>query len=556
MTAKSVILPEMFDKNKIRFSDAKPMGVPGSNKPSTGKRVYINYGDEPLFFQTPKMVAPFGVNSGSKFNDNPGAPEKFTMEVSFNNKEGNESMNHLYSMIEAIDNLVIETAFARSDAWFKRRFPDMEVLREKFHPSIRHSVNPTTNEKLPYPPRFKLQLPVDNGKFKCEAFKPVKFTDENGKAKTRNVEIDLMELKDRLAGATIQAIVQVGSIWITQTGFGITWRASQLRVSERVNTDGLNPITPDQFDKTKLVFSDVKAMGGPGGKPSAGKRVYINYGNGERLYLKTPKMNAPFGMGSGSKFNDAPPGAPEKFSLELSFSNMDGDEAVQQLYNAIEAIDNLVLETAFSRSQAWFKKNFSDIEVLKEKFHPSIRYSINPTTNERSSYPPRIKLQLPTDKDNGKFNFPARSGDGGEMIDLMDMKDRLGGASVQAIVQVGSVWITQSGFGVTWRACQLEVTQKAHIKGYNFIPTDDDINCEDDDDAPIIKNNTNNKSTSSSKLTSDQRAAMLVDSDEDDEGDNIASPSPIKPSKGGVAAATASTASKSTRMLVDSDDDV
>lgn len=70
--------------------------------------------------------------------------------------------------------------------------------------------------------------------------------------------------------------------------------------------------------------------------------INFNY-LGSRLYLKTPKMRAPFGIGRG--MND------QGYNLQLSFDR-DNEEA-QQLQKKCEEFDKTMIEAAVQNAFDW-----------------------------------------------------------------------------------------------------------------------------------------------------------------------------------------------------------
>jgi hypothetical protein len=255
-------------------------------------------------------------------------------------------------------------------------------------------------------------------------------------------------------------------------------------------------ILPKNFDMSKLKLSEPKMLG------TGGRSIYVNYGTG-RLLMQTPDMQAPFGVSKWPGEN----GAPDKYNMDLSFDGLDVNAPMRTFFDVLQSIDDRVVDQAMVNSQLWFKKKFATVDVVQELFTHSVRHSKDPKTGEvNTRYPPRVKLTLPLKE--GKFQFQVYNAARNE-VDFMDILDRCKGARVQAIIQLTSIWIVGTKFGLSWKVYQLRVSERAQLSGYAFQATGEEDDLEDavDDDVPA---NTNRRSKAAAA------AAMLEDTDDDD----------------------------------------
>lgn len=194
------LLPNEFDASKISFGNVKV----NENK---GKSIYVGYDNGPLIFQTPEMVAPFGVSKWDKENGG----DKFSLNLSFKGKETREPLNKFFENLNTLNETLIQGAKNNSEAWFGNVKSEI-VLRELITPVISYS-----KEKDKYPPTIKANLMQKNGNYDIEVY------DEN----RNEIKYDgTMDLKN----AKITALIQCLGIWVIGSKFGITWKIVQMRV--------------------------------------------------------------------------------------------------------------------------------------------------------------------------------------------------------------------------------------------------------------------------------------------------------------------------------------
>jgi hypothetical protein len=209
-----IILPKDFVISNMSYAQPKQQN-------NGGKTIYISYSGKQMLMQTPMMPAPFGISVWPSEN---GGPDKYNIDVSFDNRESKETVQQFYTVLEAIDKQVVKDAMDNSQLWFKKRFPSVDVVEALYTPTIKLSKDKNTGEVTnQYAPKFKMVLPLKDNKFAFPAY------DSN-----RNV-IDLFDVirsEGRGKGSRVQAIVMCSAVWIVGTKFGVTWKVRQLRLSE------------------------------------------------------------------------------------------------------------------------------------------------------------------------------------------------------------------------------------------------------------------------------------------------------------------------------------
>ena len=71
-------------------------------------------------------------------------------DVSFQGMEGREGLKMFFNMLEAMETRLVADAYKNSTAWFKKRFPSLEV-EALFTPLVK-----AAKDRNKYPPTFKM----------------------------------------------------------------------------------------------------------------------------------------------------------------------------------------------------------------------------------------------------------------------------------------------------------------------------------------------------------------------------------------------------------------
>lgn len=206
---ESILLPKNFDINKISYGSVKTLD-------NGGRTIYVSYEGRPLTFQTPEMVAPFGI---TKWASDGKLPDKYTLELSFKGRDDKPSLSKFYEVLDSLDNKIVQDAFDNSTNWLKKKYNSLEVVHALYTPMIKHPKDKSTGEITDkYPPTFRATLPQKEGSFLCEVYD-----------KNRN-RIDLGAMENT-KGAKMTAIIQCLGIWIAGSKLGCNWKIQQLMVS-------------------------------------------------------------------------------------------------------------------------------------------------------------------------------------------------------------------------------------------------------------------------------------------------------------------------------------
>lgn len=181
----------------------------------------------------------------------------------------------------------------------------------------------------------------------------------------------------------------------------------------------------------------ITAMGLRVNPGSKGKSVPLRY-NGTDFIVRTPKMYLPVVW--DNKDNA------DKYTIELSFRDMDKNPDLQAFYDMIRATENRIIDIAHERAVEWFKAKPSVTRGnIEGQFSTSIR--------EPEKYQPSMRVTAYTR--NGLPTFKAYDAEK-NMFVPSNVRD-LRGYDVIAGIECTGIWLTAKGFGATWKLAQIRV---------------------------------------------------------------------------------------------------
>jgi hypothetical protein len=243
---------------------------------------------------------------------------------------------------------------------------------------------------------------------------------------------------------------------------------------------------PSDITVSKVEFGPVKLL------DSGGKTVNVRY-EGRNLMVETPSLSVPYGL----NVFDKQPGAPPKFSIDLSLRGADESAQVRAFQDFLEAFDERMVDAGVENASAWFKMAKPNREVIKAFYTPVVKVSRDASGNPKP-YPPTFKLAFRKRltkgvKDSSTAETPAHTRlFETEFYNSME-KDAKGQValypgdsllekvlckrtSVSAIVQCTGIWFAGGKFGTTWKAVQMRVdSQPEQIRGPAFRTDAPDI---------------------------------------------------------------------------------
>ena len=214
-------------------------------------------------------------------------------------------------------------------------------------------------------------------------------------------------------------------------------------------------ITSNSLDITRVVIGEIR------NNAAGGKTVPIKY-NGQNLQTRIPKIFYPAGVvvreddKTGSK----------TYSLLASLKgcdvmgkdrSTDGSE-VGVFYNFLLDLQEKIIQSATVNSGKWFGKTRSEA-VIRETFKPIINLSVEKVSGEwvpNGKYPPSLRMKIGVWE--GKVSLQAVDQEDNELTVTEDNIQQIFAKRVDARVVVSpSIYVTGTGFGVTWRVTMAKV---------------------------------------------------------------------------------------------------
>ena len=300
--SSTINFPADVTVSKIQFAPVKILD-------NGGKTVNLSYEGQPLSIETPSLNVPYGVNV---YDKTPGAPAKYSLDLSLRGADENEEVKSLQTFLEAFDERMIDAGVENAGKWFKMSNPNRDVIKAFYTPLVKYSRDANGALK-PYPPTFKLGIrrnaakkvpgsaPVppptgtNVGSFRVEFYDPTAPTDEKGQMSTFPRDADIHTVLVKRAQTT--AIMQCTGVWFAGGKFGTTWAATQFRMDSRPEVARGPAFRSEAPDIRAFVAKKVAAAaGGAGGPPEVEDEEEDAEGGEETVVaavLPPPKKAAP-----------------------------------------------------------------------------------------------------------------------------------------------------------------------------------------------------------------------------------------------------------------------
>jgi hypothetical protein len=220
MSTNAIVPQSTLDFTQVSFGDVR------LNK-AGGKSIPIKYSGQNLQIRLEKSTYPMGVNIRENENGT-----TYTMSLSLRGcdayakeRAGSDAgtTGKLYNFLLDLQEGVLQHATKNAKKIFGKD-RSLEVLRDTMKSFISPSVEKVNGEWVPtgkYPPSLKMKVPVYSGDVAMDV------TDHLGK----RVEIDIDNLASVFPKRCEASIVVSPSIYVTGTGFGVTWRITYAKVS-------------------------------------------------------------------------------------------------------------------------------------------------------------------------------------------------------------------------------------------------------------------------------------------------------------------------------------
>jgi hypothetical protein len=289
-------------------------------------------------------------------------------------------------------------------------------------------------------------------------------------------------------------------------------------------------IKSKDFDPSKLTFKEVRTM-----KDIGAQFAPVEY-EGRKLYLQTPEMLVPYGIGQYKGKDGEEPDENAPWTVDLSFVGHEENTEIGDFMTKLQEVEEVLREAAFQNK--WKKDNKNpDLkkrnksvskEVIRNAVSFQVRYATGPKAVDAEGnpkYPPTMKVKVPCVK--GNFLCEVYDEDKNPVTDrpLNEMLTK--GSRAKCLLECGAVFIGAS-ISLTWKLSQVKVRQTGRMAGYGFID-DSDADNDDNDNVNGSDNendngnskpvpNKNKAPTKSTKAT--KKKVEMVDSDSDSDGDD------------------------------------
>jgi len=220
MSTNAIISQNNLDVSKITFGDIR------MNK-AGGKSIPIRFNNVPLQIKLDKATYFQGVNVKETPNGT-----AYEMKLNLRNCDPNArdragadagSIGVLYNFLLDLQEKVIQEGVKNSKKWFGKDRSE-SLVRETMKLYLGPSVERINGEWVPsgkYPPGLKMKVGVYDGRVAMDV------TDHTGKP----LPLDVDNITEVFPKRVEASVVVAPSIYVTGTGFGVTWRVTYARVT-------------------------------------------------------------------------------------------------------------------------------------------------------------------------------------------------------------------------------------------------------------------------------------------------------------------------------------
>jgi len=236
MSASAIVPSETLDINRVTIGEIR------ANK-AGGKTVPIRYNGQNFQVRIPRIFYPAGVvvrtDDQGKSSYSLLASLKGCDTFVKQRAPGDVGeIGQLYNFMLDLQEKIIQHAITNSGKWFGKSKSEA-VLRETMKPILNPSVEKVNGEWVPsgkYPPSLRMKISVWDGAVSLDAMDP------NGES----IAVTLDNIEQVFAKRMEGRMVIAPSIYVTGTGFGVTWRVV------------LAKIFPPTRMSAKAAFADIK----------------------------------------------------------------------------------------------------------------------------------------------------------------------------------------------------------------------------------------------------------------------------------------------------------
>lgn len=300
-------------------------------------------------------------------------------------------------------------------------------------------------------------------------------------------------------------------------------------------------ILPAKFDVTQCSLSEIKQN-----KYTKANSAYLNYNGGMSLKLQTPSLMAPFGLNTDEQTG--------KKSITVALNGYQDNPKVKALYNALQSLDDWMLEQGVKNSKAWFKDNMSKEDIRKHKYTPIVKAAKDKDGNP-TNYPPNIKINLKKKYDSDEIDckFVDKAMKPLKDIPLEEMLPKR--AEITTIIQCTGLYFAGGKYGLSWKATDIRLDSCPTGSGaMGFLDEDSGesipVSSSNAASRPATIGGSSMREPSEFSSTPAKKELKIEDSDEEEEEEETAPP----PAKTFASVAKAE-APKPAPEVVDSDEE-
>ena len=219
MATTAIIPSENLEISRVSIGDIRP------NK-AGGKTVPIKYNGQALQVRIPRIYYPTGIlireDEQGKKSYSLLASLKGCDSYAKERSADNGDVGAFYNFCLDFQEKLIQHAMGNSGKWFGKSKSEA-VLRETMKPILTPSVEKVNGEWIPngkYPPSLRMKISIWDGQVGMDA------VDEKGNAIALTEENLEQVFPKRMEGRMVLA----PSVYVTGTGFGVTWRVVLAKV--------------------------------------------------------------------------------------------------------------------------------------------------------------------------------------------------------------------------------------------------------------------------------------------------------------------------------------
>ena len=220
-------------------------------------------------------------------------------------------------------------------------------------------------------------------------------------------------------------------------------------------------IPSENLDITRVLIGEIRS------NKAGGKTVPIKYNN-QALQVRIPRIYYPAGLitrvddktGQSNYSMLASLKGCDPYAKERS---TDGSE-IGQFYNFLLDLSEKIVQHAISNSGKWFGKSKSEA-VLRETMKAILTPSVDKVNGEYVSngkYPPSLRMKISIW--DGQVGMDAVDASGAAIELSEDNLAQVFAKRVECrMVLTPSIYVTGTGFGVTWRVIHAKVFQPSKV---------------------------------------------------------------------------------------------